>query len=158
MSTAITVNAKGLEALLGYKMESTILKDVRRNPKKGVPPFIKVGKGTIWFRQVALNWMAGEPCDSIEIIMTATYLTATDLAEILIVKQESSILRDVSRNTSSLPPITRHGKKPVWLLLDVLKWLADRSSEPVEIIFTSAKDYHSDFPSIAEMLLSQAGK
>jgi hypothetical protein len=148
MSPSMTIDAKGLEALLVYKKESTIKKDARRNPKS-LPPSIQVGKGRIWFRQIALNWMAGEACDHIEIFLTSVYLDADGLAAILLVKEASTILQDVSRNSSSLPPIFRQGKKPVWLLLDVLKWLAARSSEPLEIILKSPRNYPSGNPSIS---------
>ena len=161
MSLSLTLNAKGLEALMVYKKSSTIQKDVRRNPKS-LPPSIKVGRRTIWFSQVALNWMAGKACNSMEIYLTSTYLTANDLALILLVKKVSTILRDVSRDPSSLPPICRQGKKPVWLLLDVFKWLAERSSEPLEIVFKSQRNtYPSGNPSnsismsLGDMAVSQ---
>lgn len=58
MSLPCTLDAAGLAALL-HKSESTILRDVTRNPKS-LPPFIKVGKKTIWLTQVVFDWLSGK--------------------------------------------------------------------------------------------------
>lgn len=60
-----TIDARGLAALL-YKSKSTILRDVSRNPQS-LPPFIKVGKGTIWLTQVVLAWLAEKSSEAITI-------------------------------------------------------------------------------------------
>lgn len=60
-----TLDAKGLAALL-HKKELTILRDVTRNPGS-LPPFIKVGKKTIWLTQVVFDWLAGKSSEPISI-------------------------------------------------------------------------------------------
>lgn len=65
MSLPYTLDAKGLVALL-HKKESTILKDVTRNPGS-LPPFIKVGKKTIWLTQVVFDWLAGKSSEPVVI-------------------------------------------------------------------------------------------
>lgn len=65
MSQPPTLDAKGLAALL-YKSEKTILRDVTRSPEN-LPPFIKVGKGTIWSTEVVWNWLAGKSSKPITI-------------------------------------------------------------------------------------------
>lgn len=60
-----TLDAKGLAALL-HKSESTILRDVTRSPGS-LPPFIKVGKKTIWFTQVVFDWLSGKSSEPITI-------------------------------------------------------------------------------------------
>lgn len=65
-----TLDAKGLAALL-YKSEKTILRDVTRSPEN-LPPFIKVGKGTIWITEVVWNWLAGRSSKSLKIEISFT--------------------------------------------------------------------------------------
>lgn len=60
-----TLDAKGLAALL-HKSESTILRDVTRSPEN-LPPFVKVGKNTIWITEVVWNWLAGKSSEPISI-------------------------------------------------------------------------------------------
>lgn len=63
MSLPITLDAKGLAVLL-HKSELTILRDVTRNPEN-LPPFVKVGKKTIWFTQAVVDWLAGRSSEPI---------------------------------------------------------------------------------------------
>lgn len=65
MSQPPTLDAKGLAALL-CKSEATILRDVTRNPDN-LPPFVKVGKNTIWITEVVWNWLAGKSSKPITI-------------------------------------------------------------------------------------------
>lgn len=65
MSQPPTLDAKGLAALL-YKSEATILRDVTRSPGS-LPPFIKVGKKTIWLTQVVFDWLAGKSSEPVTI-------------------------------------------------------------------------------------------
>lgn len=58
MTLPITLDAKALSALL-FKSESSILRDVSRNPK-ALPPFSKPGKKPIWLSQVVVDWIAGK--------------------------------------------------------------------------------------------------
>lgn len=65
MSQPPTLDAKGLAALL-YKSEATILRNVTRSPEN-LPPFLKVGKNTIWITEVVWNWLAGKSSKPITI-------------------------------------------------------------------------------------------
>lgn len=67
MSQPPTLDAKGLAALL-FKSETTILRDVTRSPEN-LPPFVKVGKNTIWITEVVWNWLAGKSSKPITIII-----------------------------------------------------------------------------------------
>jgi hypothetical protein len=154
MSLPLTLDAKGLAALL-HKKESTILWDVSHNPER-LPPFTKKRKKPIWFSAVVLNWLAGKPNNElVEICLTRTTIDATGLAAILYQK-ESTIKRDVSRDPTCLPPILKQVKKPFWLLLAALKWIADKSNKPINIVFTETTNRPA-IPSIAEMLLKARG-
>lgn len=65
MSQPPTLDAKGLAALL-CKSEATILRNVTRSPEN-LPPFVKVGKNTIWITEVVWNWLAGKSSKPITI-------------------------------------------------------------------------------------------
>lgn len=65
MNQPPTLDAKGLAALL-YRSEKTILRDVTRSPEN-FPPFVKVGKKTIWISEVVWNWLAGKSSKPITI-------------------------------------------------------------------------------------------
>lgn len=65
MSQPPTLNAKGLAALL-CKSEATILRNVTRSPEN-LPPFVKVGKNTIWITEVVWNWLAGKSSEPVTI-------------------------------------------------------------------------------------------
>lgn len=68
MSQPLTLDAKGLATLL-HKSESTILRDVTRCPQS-LPPSFKSGKKTLWFRQVAIAWMAAKSNELVKFDLT----------------------------------------------------------------------------------------
>ena len=60
MSLPPTLNARSLAKLLApllYKSESTILRDISRNPLSLPPPIRKSGKRKIWDTNEVLAWL-----------------------------------------------------------------------------------------------------